>query len=60
MVVNFIERSNGAYERIERVSLQHLDLICAALGCDLSEIIVWELEAEKGTSAPKYTPYADR
>jgi len=27
-------------ERCERVNLEHLDLICAALGCDLSDIMV--------------------
>ncbi len=28
------------HEMAERVSLEHLDLICEALGCDLDEIIV--------------------
>lgn len=28
------------HELAERVNLEHLDLICEALGCDLSDIIV--------------------
>ena len=28
------------HEMADRVSLDHLDLICEALGCDLSEILV--------------------
>ena len=32
---------NELYHEIsERVSLEHLDLICEALGCDLDEIII--------------------
>lgn len=32
---------NEMYHEIaERVSLEHLDLICEALGCDLSELLV--------------------
>jgi len=30
------------HELCERVNLDHLDLICEALGCGLSEILVWE------------------
>lgn len=30
------------HDMAERVSLEHLDLICEALNCDLSEIIVRE------------------
>jgi len=30
------------HELCDRVNLDHLDLICEALGCDLSEILVWE------------------
>jgi len=30
------------HEMSDRVNLDHLDLICEALGCDLSEILVWE------------------
>ena len=34
---------NDLYHGIaERVSLEHLDLICEALGCDLEEILVRE------------------
>ena len=34
---------NDLYHEIaERVNLEHLDLICEALGCDLSDIIVHE------------------
>ena len=29
-------------EMCERINLDHLDLICEALDCDLSEILVWE------------------
>lgn len=28
------------HELIERVNLEHLDLICEALGCELDEIII--------------------
>ena len=28
------------HEMAERVNLEHLDLICEALGCDISELIV--------------------
>ncbi|MCL2563058.1 MAG: helix-turn-helix transcriptional regulator [Oscillospiraceae bacterium] len=30
------------HEMVERVNLEHLDLICEALECDLSELIVRE------------------
>ena len=34
---------NDLYHEIaERVNLEHLDLICEALGCDLSDLIVRE------------------
>lgn len=34
---------NDMYHEIaERVNLEHLDLICEALGCDLSDLIVRE------------------
>lgn len=29
------------HELCDRINLEHLDLICEALDCDLSEIIVW-------------------
>ena len=33
---------NEIYHEIaERINIQHLDLICEALGCDLSEIITY-------------------
>lgn len=28
------------HEMVERINLEHLDLICEALGCDLEEIII--------------------
>ena len=34
------------HELAERVSLEHLDLICEALGCELSELIVRVPNAE--------------
>ena len=34
---------NELYHEIaERVNLEHLDMICEALGCDLSELLVRE------------------
>lgn len=39
---------NELYHEIaERVSLEHLDLICEALGCDLSDLITREENPEK-------------
>ena len=35
------------HELAERVSLEHLDLICEALGCELSELIVRVPNAEQ-------------
>ena len=33
---------NEIYHEIaERINIEHLDLICEALGCDLSEIIIY-------------------
>ena len=34
------------HELAERVSIEHLDLICEALGCELSELIVRVPNAE--------------
>ena len=34
------------HELAERVSLEHLDLICEALNCELSDLIVREPNAE--------------
>lgn len=30
------------HELVDKVSLEHLDKICEALDCDLSEILIWE------------------
>lgn len=38
-------------EMCERVSLDHLDLICEALNCDLSELLVWEPSSIKRTKS---------
>lgn len=38
------------HELCERVNLDHLDLICEALDCDLSEIIVREENGIKKTA----------
>lgn len=32
------------YELVDRVNLEHLDLICQALNCELSEILVRQTE----------------
>ena len=37
------------HELAERVSLEHLDLICEALECDLSDLIVREDNKERRT-----------
>lgn len=29
------------HELVDRVNLEHLDLICKALGCQLDELMVW-------------------
>ena len=34
------------HEMAVRVNLEHLDLICEALGCDLSELIVRETKTK--------------
>ncbi len=38
-------------EMCDRVNLEHLDLICEALDCDLSEILVWEPSPFKRTGS---------
>ena len=39
---------NDYYHEIaDRVNLEHLDLICEALDCDLSDLIIREPNAEK-------------
>jgi len=32
----------------ERVSLEHLDLICEALGCDISDLLVYSKNSDTG------------
>ncbi len=39
------------HELAERVNLEHLDLICEALDCDLSELIVREVKGEPKTKS---------
>ena len=34
------------HELSTRINLDHLDRICAVLGCDLSEILVWVPDSE--------------
>jgi len=34
------------WELTERVKLEHLDLICEALGCEISDLLVREPDAE--------------
>lgn len=51
---------NDLYHEIaERVNLEHLDLICEALGCELSDLIVREPNCEPRvktrTGAPIHT-----
>lgn len=51
---------NDLYHEIaERVNLEHLDLICEALGCELSDLIVREPNCESRvktrTGAPIHT-----
>lgn len=42
---------NDMYHEIaERVNLEHLDLICEALGCELSDLIVRESSNDTKTS----------
>ena len=47
------------HDLAERINLDHLDLICEALGCDLSEIIVRDPNPEvrtknrRGAEKPK-------
>lgn len=41
---------NDLYHEIaDRVNLEHLDLICEALGCELDELIVREPNSEPST-----------
>ncbi len=43
---------NDLYHEIaDRVNLEHLDLICEALGCELSDLIVREPNSEPRTKS---------
>ncbi len=50
------------HEMCERVNLEHLDLICEALGCDLDEIIIRipnkesTVKTRTGKSVPPHLP----
>lgn len=51
---------NDLYHEIaERVNLEHLDLICEALDCDLSKLIVWvpndDVRVKNRMGAPIHT-----
>ncbi len=39
------------HELADRVNLEHLDLICAALDCDLSDLIIRTTDREPNTKA---------
>lgn len=39
------------HEMADRVNLEHLDLICEALGCELSDLIVREPNSEPRTKS---------
>lgn len=47
------------HEMADRVNLEHLDLICEALNCDLSQIIIrepnMEIRVRSRTGAPLHT-----
>lgn len=43
------------HEMAERVNLEHLDLICEALDCDLSEILVRTENSERRTKSRRGT-----
>ena len=46
---------NEIYHEIaERINLEHLDLICEALDCDLSEILVYKPNDPPKISKTKY------
>lgn len=44
------------HEMATRVSLEHLDLICEALGCDLSDLIVLTPNSEPRVKTRAGTP----
>ena len=44
------------HEMADRVKLEHLDLICEALGCELSDLIVREPNSEPRTMSRRGAP----
>ena len=44
------------HELAERISLEHLDLICEALGCEVSDLLVREPNKEPRTRRRTGTP----
>lgn len=44
------------HEMAERISLEHLDLICEALGCEVSDLIVREPNSEPRTKSRTGAP----
>lgn len=48
------------HEFAERVNLEHLDLICEALDCELTDLIVWtpnkEITVKRRYSPPLHKP----
>ncbi len=44
------------HEMVERVNLEHLDLICEALGCDINDILVRDNGDEEATTKPLPKP----
>ena len=43
------------HELVDRVSLEHLDRICTALDCDVSEIMMWVPE-QGSENVPRLPP----
>ncbi len=44
------------HEMADRVNLEHIDLICEALNCDISELLVREPNAEVQVKSRRGTP----